>query len=187
METIKGNYLESVIKLFTYYKGLGEQTISVLSESQLLFQPNPESNSIGIIVNHLSGNMLSRWSDFLSSDGEKSFRNRDREFEQILTTQSQIIEAWDKGWECLLNTLNSLNSDDLAKIIYIRNEGHTVSEAINRQLGHYAYHIGQIVYLGRMCKGADWKSLSIPKGKSASYNKDKFSKTKSKKHFTDDV
>ncbi|GGF04177.1 Protein of unknown function [Chishuiella changwenlii] len=179
-------YLESVIKQFEYYKLLGEKTFSQLDDEDLFWKYNEDSNSISVIVNHLSGNMLSRWSDFLNSDGEKVWRKRDEEFENNIKTREVLMQKWNQGWNCLLETLYSLKESDLTKIIYIRNEGHTVIEAINRQLAHYPYHIGQIVFIGKMITNNNWKSLSIPKGNSQKYNDEKFSKEKKKRHFTDD-
>jgi len=180
------NYLASVQKQFRYAKLLGDQTFAQLQEQDFFWQFNPESNSIAIIVNHLCGNMQSRWTDFLYSDGEKEWRNRDREFEDIIKTSAQLVDSWERGWTYLFEALATLNEDNFDTPIYIRNQEHTVLEAINRQLGHYSYHVGQIVFIGRMIKGSDWKSLSIPKGGSAAYNADKFSKEKSKTHFTEE-
>lgn len=181
------NYLDSIKKQFLYYKQLGELTFDQLSEEELFWQPTFESNSIAIIVQHLVGNMLSRWTDFLTTDGEKDWRNRDQEFEPIIQTKSQLIEEWIKGWNCLFDALTQLHSvNDLEQIIYIRNQGHTVLEAINRQLAHYPYHIGQIVFIGKMIKNEKWKSLSIPKNQSSSYNQEKFLKDKSITHFTEE-
>lgn len=179
-------YLTGVIKQFEYYRLLGEKTFLQLNDDALFKQCNNESNSIAVIVNHLSGNMLSRWTDFLTSDGEKPWRKRDNEFEDEIKTRSDLIEYWDKGWKCVLDTLNSLTESDLEKTIYIRNQGHTVTDAINRQLAHYAYHIGQIVYIGKMYSNK-WDSLSIPKGKSNDFNTEKFAKPKHNEHFTDDT
>lgn len=178
-------YLEGVIKLFSYYKTLGEGTINQLSTQDLFWQYNESSNSIAIIIQHIAGNMLSRWSDFLNSDGEKPWRNRDAEFEIQILNKATLMKNWDEGWHYLLNTLKSLQPYDLEKIVYIRNEGHTVIDAINRQLAHYPYHIGQIVYIGKMLKDQQWQSLSIPKGNSAMYNAAKFNKDKQNIHFTD--
>ncbi len=164
---------------------LGEKTFSQLEDEQLFWQYNEESNSIAVIVKHLSGNMLSRWTDFLTTDGEKEWRDRDGEFENDLTSKQEMLDIWNKGWKVLLDTLNSLSESDLDKIIYIRNQGHTVLEAINRQLAHYPYHIGQIVFIGKMC-AQEWHSLSIPKGNSKDYNAQKFSQEKHKAHFTDE-
>ena len=180
---MKLDYLENVIEQFKYYKLLADNTFSQLTDEQLFWQFNQESNSIAIIVNHLSGNMLSRWTDFLNSDGEKDWRNRDSEFENKIQNRKELIIKWNEGWECLINSLKSLSEEDLTKIIYIRNEGHTVIEAINRQLTHYPYHVGQIVYLGKILCGSKWKSLSIPKGKTKEYNKSKFDKPKKKRNF----
>jgi hypothetical protein len=180
------DYLESVTKQFEYYKMLGEKTFLQLEDEKLFWKYNDDSNSIATIVKHLWGNMLSRWTDFLTSDGEKEFRNRDAEFENDIKSRDELLEKWNEGWNCLFNTIKSLASSDLEKIIYIRNQGHTVTEAINRQLAHYPYHIGQIVFLGKMLTDKGWVSLSIPKGDSQLYNQDKFSKAKQRAHFTEE-
>lgn len=179
-------YINGVIKQFEYYKMLGEKTFSQLKDQDLFWKYNEDSNSIAIIVNHLSGNMLSRWTDFLNSDGEKPWRNRDNEFEETIHDKESLLMAWNKGWNCLLDTLESLKHEDLSKIIFIRNEGHTIVEAINRQLAHYPYHIGQIVFIGKMVTNNNWLSLSIPKGNSQIYNDNKFLKAKEITHFTDE-
>lgn len=179
------NYLESVIKQFEYYKLLGEKTFAQVSDEKLFWQYNEDSNSIATIVKHLSGNMLSRWTDLLTTDGEKEWRNRDAEFENDITTKQEMIDKWNEGWKVFLETLKLLKEEDLTKIIYIRNQGHTVLEAINRQLAHYPYHVGQIVFIGKMCVN-NWNSLSIPKGNSNSYNAQKFAKPKERGHFTDE-
>lgn len=183
MET---NYLESVIRQMDYYRLLGEKTMEQVSDEQLFVLPNGASNSIAVIVQHLWGNMMSRWTDFLTSDGEKEWRNRDAEFETVLTTREAVVQRWNEGWECFLGTLRSLKEDDLQRTIYIRNQGHTVMEAINRQLAHYPYHIGQIVFLGKLFADENWQSLSIPKGNSSAYNAEKFAQPKHKAHFTDE-
>ena len=179
-------YLESVKKQFLYYKTLGEKAIDQLEPQQLFMSANEDSNSIAVIVNHLCGNMLSRWTDFLTSDGEKSWRNRDAEFENSITDKAALMQQWNKGWDCFFNTLNALQPNQLSDIIYIRNEGHTVLEAINRQLAHYPYHVGQIVFCAKLLKINGWNSLSIPKNKSNSYNTEKFAQEKSIKNFTDE-
>lgn len=153
----------------------------------MLWQSNEDANSISIIVKHMVGNMLSRWTNFLTEDGEKTWRNRDNEFVGSYQTKEEIIASWESGWHCLFSAINPLREEDLERIIYIRNGGHTVVEAINRQLAHYAYHVGQIVFLGKLIKGDEWQSLSIPKGESSKYNQEKFSQEKSKRHFTDDL
>ena len=157
-----------------------------LEPEQLFVSVNEDTNSIAVIVKHLSGNMISRWTDFLTTDGEKEWRNRDGEFEETINTKAELMEVWNRGWDCFFNTFNALTPDQLETIIYIRNEGHTVMEAINRQLAHYPYHVGQMVFYAKMLKKTEWNSLSIPKNKSNSYNADKFSKEKSIKNFTDD-
>ncbi|MEA9412117.1 DUF1572 family protein [Flavobacterium sp. PL02] len=179
-------YLESVKKQFLYYKTLGEKSIAQLEPEQLLVTTNEDTNSIATIVKHLSGNMLSRWTDFLTTDGEKEWRNRDEEFENDFQSKEEIMTAWEKGWKCLFDALNDLQANQLSDIIYIRNEGHTVIEAINRQLAHYPYHVGQIVFYAKQLKNSSWESLSIPRKESKNYNAGKFAKEKEIKNFTDD-
>lgn len=181
------DYLESVTKQFAYYKMLGEKTFAQVSDKDLFWQYNEESNSIATLVKHLWGNMLSRWTDFLTSDGEKEWRKRDAEFDNDIQNREELMDKWNEGWECLFNALKSLTVDDLTKEIYIRNQGHTVVEAINRQLAHYPYHIGQLVFIGKMICNEKWNSLSIPRGKSDAFNKDKFSQPAHRQHFTDEV
>ncbi|HEX3386209.1 MAG TPA: DUF1572 domain-containing protein [Mucilaginibacter sp.] len=184
---MKKDYLESAIKQFEYYKLLGEKAMAQMPDEKLFWQYNQDSNSVYIIVKHLWGNMLSRWTDFLTTDGEKDWRDRDAEFENDPQTRDQLMAKWNRGWECFLGALRSLQEDDLEKVIYIRNQGHTVMEAINRQLAHYPYHIGQIVYIAKMAADDGWKSLSIPKGNSRSFNAEKFAKPQSRQHFTDEI
>jgi hypothetical protein len=180
------DYLESIYKQFVYYKMLGEKTILQVPDEKLFWKFNEESNSISTIVKHLWGNMLSRWTDFLTTDGEKDWRNRDAEFNNEINDKTELMKKWNDGWQCLFNSLNSLSIDDLQKEVFIRNQGHTVTEAINRQLAHYSYHIGQIVFIGKMVRNDKWSSLSIPKGKSKEFNSDKFAEPKHKEHFTDE-
>lgn len=156
-------YLDSVIKRFNEYKALGEKTFEQLMDDDFFIQPNDDSNSISIIIQHLHGNMLSRWTNFLTEDGEKTWRLRDEEFEEQHYDRKQIIDKWNEGWKVFLDTLQSIHVEDLDKTIHIRNQPLTVIDAINRQLAHYSYHIGQIVYLGRWFRQSAWKSLSIPK------------------------
>lgn len=184
--TTQESFLTSAKKQFLYYKTLGEKAINQLEPEQLFFAANEDTNSISIIVKHLHGNMLSRWTDFLTSDGEKPNRNRDSEFEGDLKNKAELLQKWNEGWACLFNAINPLTEEQLSQIVYIRNEGQTVVEAINRQLCHYSYHVGQIVFYAKMLKKTEWESLSIPKNKSTDYNSDKFSKEKSIKNFTDD-
>ncbi|HMP92693.1 MAG TPA: DUF1572 family protein [Phnomibacter sp.] len=178
-------YLTSAIKQFEYYKMLGEKTFAQIPDEALFWQYNDNSNSIATIVKHLWGNMLSRWTDFLTSDGEKDWRNRDAEFENDIHTKQEVLHKWQEGWSLFLQVLKTLNPHDLERTIYIRNEGHTVLEAINRQLAHYPYHVGQIVFVGKMW-AQHWHSLSIPKGQSKSYNDKKFADPRQHKHFTDE-
>lgn len=182
---MKSSYLNSAIKQFEYYKSLGDKTFEQLNEKNIHWQFNEESNSIVIIVKHIVGNMLSRWTNFRTEDGEKEWRHRDTEFKNPYKTE--MLDAWEKGWKCLFEAITPLEENDLLEIIYIRNQGHTIVEAINRQLCHYSYHVGQIVSTAKMIKSEDWETLSIAKNKSSNYNQDKFSKEKSRKYFTDDV
>ncbi|WGH76665.1 DUF1572 family protein [Tenacibaculum tangerinum] len=181
------SYLTSAQKQFKYYKSLGDNTFKQLNEEQFFWQAGEESNSIAIITKHIAGNMLSRWTNFLSEDGEKDWRNRDDEFVNSFTTKEEVVAYWEQGWSRLFATIDTLTEADLEKIVYIRNHGHTVTEAINRQLCHYAYHIGQLVFLGKMLQNEKWTSLSIPKNASNQYNAEKFSKEKKRNHFTDDL
>ena len=180
------NYLESSRKQFEYYKLLGEKAISQLGDEDLLWQFNPESNSISIMVKHLVGNMLSRWTNFLTEDGEKPWRQRDEEFEASINNKTELLAQWEKGWSCLFTALESIDEAHFDQVVYIRNQGHSITEAIQRQLAHYAYHVGQIVYTARMIKGSEWKSLSIPKNASVAYNEEKFAQKKKRQHFSDE-
>lgn len=180
------DYLISIRKQFEYYKLLGNRTFDQLTEKDFFWKFNNESNSIAIIVNHLWGNMMSRWTNFLTSDGEKDSRNRDLEFENVISSKTEMLQKWEEGWTCLFTALESINNDNFDTVVYIRNQGHTITEAVNRQLAHYSMHVGQIVYIGRMIKGNEWTNLSIPKGKSTEFNKEKFAKEKHKAHFTDE-
>jgi len=164
------SFLNSYIKRITYYKNLGEQTFAQLDELDFHYQPNEESNSIAMIIQHIAGNMLSRFTNFLTEDGEKEWRKRDAEFEEQHLSKDALLELWQKGWDCYLGSVQSLTEDDLEKTITIRSEQHSVTDALNRQLAHYPYHVGQIVYLGRMIKSKAWKNLSIPKGQSQQFN-----------------
>jgi hypothetical protein len=180
-------HIASARKQFAYYKLLGEKTFAQLSYEELFHQHNADTNSVATIVKHLWGNMRSRWTDFLTSDGEKAWRDREAEFDNDVRTREAMVALWEEGWGCLFTALDGLTDDDLGRIIHIRNEGHTVLEAINRQLAHYPYHVGQIVHIGKLLRATDWKSLSIPRGGSAAFNADKFSKPKHRGHFTDGV
>ena len=158
-------YLDTAKSRFRYYKELGEKTFDQLNEEDFHYKPNEESNSIAIIIQHMSGNMLSRWTNFLTEDGEKEWRMRDDEFEVHQYSKQQLVDIWNKGWSCFFNAIGSLGENDLMKTIYIRNEPLFVIDAINRQLAHYPHHVGQILYIGKIIKGENWKNLSIEKRK----------------------
>ncbi len=181
------NYLESAQRQFKLYRHLGEKAMAQLSDEDLRWQPDAETNSIALIVKHLWGNMMSRWTDFLTTDGEKPWRKRDDEFEADDADRTEVIKRWNLGWDCLSKALNSITDEDLERIIFIRNDGHTILEAINRQIAHYSYHVGQIVFIARMRRGGSWESLSIPRNKSNDYNAGKFAQDKEQRSFTDDL
>lgn len=162
-------FLESAIKRLASYKELGDKTFEQLSENDFFYQPNEQSNSIAIIIQHMAGNMLSRWTDFLTTDGEKPWRSRDAEFNERLNYQ-QLLDIWEKGWSCCLQALEELTEDDLMKTIHIRGEALLAVDAINRQLAHYSCHVGQIIYIAKILKNENWQTLSIAKGKSAEFN-----------------
>lgn len=152
------------------YKDLGDTTIDRLDTAQLHYQVNSTVNSIAVIIAHMSGNMLSRWTNFLSEDGEKEWRQRDAEFENNTLDKAALIELWNKGWQCMFDTLGGLQEDDLLKTVFIRKEPLTAMDAINRQLAHYPYHVGQIVHIGKELLGNNWSSLSVPRGGSHQFN-----------------
>ena len=179
--------LKNTINVFEYYKSLGEKAMAQITDEALFQMPDEKSNSISVIVKHLHGNMLSRWTDFLTTDGEKEWRDRDSEFEETIETRDEVMKQWKEGWTCVFSALNTLQPEDFDKTVYIRNMGQTVLEAIMRQMAHYAYHIGQIVYLARLFNEGDWKSLTIPKGGSAAYNKEKNAPGKRIEHFTEET
>lgn len=160
------------IKRFAYYKMLGDRSFQQLSEEQIFWQFNEESNSIAVIVKHIAGNMLSRWTNFLTEDGEKSWRNRDEEFVNTFSTKVEVLRYWKAGWKCLFEALDQINDENWYATIYIRNEAHTVVDAVLRQLAHYPYHIGQMVYIAKMMKNEDWKTLSIARNRSEEFNSD---------------
>ncbi|MES1218922.1 MAG: DUF1572 family protein [Bacteroidota bacterium] len=182
MASLGKEYLDTVIRRVKYYKHLAEQAFDQLEEKDFHFQPSSESNSIAVIIQHVAGNMLSRWTNFLTEDGEKEWRHRDNEFNIHEYTKKQLIELWEQGWNCFINSLENLHEDDLLKTIYIRQEALTAIDAINRQLAHYPHHIGQILYVGKIIRNENWKSLSIPKGQSEVYNKTEPVKDPAKKY-----
>jgi hypothetical protein len=157
--------------VFRYYKRLGERAMTQCSDDALFTVLDAESNSIAIIVKHMAGNMRSRWTDFLTSDGEKPDRNRDTEFEAPPKTRTELMEMWERGWKLLFGALEPLSDADLTRTITIRTEPHSIMQAINRQIAHYSYHVGQIVYLARHFAGDKWQTLTIPKKKSADFNR----------------
>ncbi len=165
------SYLEDSIDVFNHYKKLGERAIAQCPDAALFTTLDPESNSIAIIVKHMAGNMRSRWTDFLTTDGEKPDRNRDTEFEDPPTTRSELMEMWERGWKYVFGALEPLSDANLTRTVTIRTEPHSVMQAINRQIAHYCYHVGQIVYLARHFAGDKWQTLSVPKKKSSEFNK----------------
>jgi uncharacterized damage-inducible protein DinB len=164
------SYLEDSLSLFREYKKLGEGAMAQVSDEQLLAALDPEMNSIAQIVKHMAGNMRSRWTDFLTSDGEKPDRNRDSEFEQPPATREAVMKMWEAGWSCIFTALEPLSDADLGRKVTIRGEAHSVMQAINRQIAHYSYHVGQIVFLAKHLQHVGWKSLSVPRGQSAQFN-----------------
>lgn len=168
METL--DFLQSSRKEFSYYRSLGERTFAQVPDEALFRIPAPGCNSIAVIVKHLHGNMRSRWTDFLTSDGEKAWRQRDAEFEGGFTTRQELLAHWNEGWDCLFRAIDPLVPEDLERIVHIRSEPHSVVQAISRQLAHLPYHVGQIVLLGKLFLGDDFQSLSIPKGGSQAFN-----------------
>jgi len=163
--TIATAFLESAIKTFLGYKALGEKTFAQLRDEDFYFIPNESSNSLALIIQHMHGNMMSRWTHFLLEDGEKAWRQRDEEFEPHSYPRAKLMELWEEGWSCTFAALNALKEEDLLKTIQIRGESITVIDAINRQLAHYPYHIGQIAYIGKMILDDQFISLTIPKKK----------------------
>lgn len=170
-------FLAAAKKEFSSQKNLGEKAMAQLAPEQFFLKHLEKSNSIAIIVQHMSGNMLSRWTNFLTTDGEKEWRQRDTEFEIILDTKEQVMDAWNRGWDCLMDALNSLNNHQLEDMVLIRAEPHTVTQAILRQLAHYSNHVGQIVILAKILKGEKFESLSIPHNESAAFNAKMFGKS----------
>ncbi len=163
------SYLEDSLSLFRYYKQLAERAVEQVTEEQLFAVLDPEMNSIAVVMKHMAGNMRSRWTDFLTSDGEKPDRNRDSEFEEPPSTREQLMSMWEAGWNRVFAALEPLSDEDMARTVRIRGEGHSVMQAINRQIAHYAYHVGQVVLLAKHFKGTAWRSLSVPRGQSARF------------------
>ncbi len=173
---MKVHYLNHIKKEFTRYRTLGDKTFAQLSEDDFHYRFSEEDNSIAVIDKHMAGNMRIRFTNFLIEDGEKPWRHRDTEFEPTLGTKAAVLEAWESGWNCVFEALDSLEPDQVMAEVKIRNEVHSVLQALNRQLAHYAYHTGQIVLLAKSIKGENWQSLSIPKGGSDAFNAQMFGK-----------
>lgn len=165
------SYLEDTLALFRYYKTLSERAMDQLTDEQLFATLDDETNSIGIIVKHMAGNMRSRWTDFLSTDGEKPDRDRDTEFAAPPATRQALLELWEQGWDRVFGALEPLSDDDLERTVTIRGEAHSVVQAINRQVAHYSYHMGQIVVLAKHFAHDRWQTLSVPRNRSAEFNK----------------
>jgi hypothetical protein len=165
------SYLEDSLTLFRYYKNLAERAMAQVTDEELLAVLDDEMNSIAVIVKHMAGNMRSRWTDFLTTDGEKPDRQRDTEFVDPPTTREALLAVWEEGWQCLLGTLEALSEQDLQRTVTIRGEAHSVLQAINRQVAHYSYHCGQIVFLAKHFKHDEWQSLSVPRRKSVEFNR----------------
>ena len=165
------SYLEDSLEIFRYYKKLAERAMAQVSDEQLFATLDAEANSIAIVVKHMAGNMRSRWTDFLSSDGEKATRDRDSEFVNPAPTRAALMAEWEDGWACVFSALEPLTDDDLDRTVTIRGEAHSVMQAINRQVAHYPHHMGQIVLLAKHFVGSHWQSLSVPRNQSADFNR----------------
>ena len=165
------SYVEDSIALFRFYKKMAEGAMEQVTDEQLFATLDDEMNSIAIIVKHMTGNMRSRWTDFLTSDGEKPDRNRDTEFVEPPATRQELLKRWNEGWDSVFHALDPLTDSDLERKVTIRGEPHSVMQAINRQIAHYAYHCGQIVFLAKHFKANEWKSLSVPRNRSAEFNR----------------
>lgn len=170
-EKIIINYLGDSLKSFRNYKKLAERAIEQVSDGEFFAAIDEEANSIAVVVKHIAGNLRSRWSDFLTTDGEKDFRDRDTEFEITFDTRESLMKFWEMGWQTLFDGIEPLTAEDFSRTVTIRGQSHTVIEAINRQLTHYAYHVGQIVLLAKHFRSTEWKTLSVPKNRSAEFNR----------------
>jgi hypothetical protein len=164
------SYVQDSLSLFRYYKKLAESAMEQVSDKQLFTALDEEMNSIAIVAKHMAGNMRSRWTDFLNTDGEKPDRNRDSEFVEPPASRDELMKTWDRSWNCVFSAVEPLSDADLERKVMIRNEPHSVMQAINRQIAHYAYHVGQIVFLAKHFKASQWKSLTVPKNKSGEFN-----------------
>lgn len=168
--TFMTDYVQDSLAVFHAYKSQAEKSMAQISDDEFFRQIDPESNSVAIIVKHMAGNMKSRWTDFLNSDGEKATRDRDGEFIEAGVSRADYMKQWDEGWQFVFHALEPLSNADLATKVEIRGEPHSVMQAINRQIAHYAYHVGQIVFLAKHFKASEWKSLTVPKNKSVDFN-----------------
>lgn len=177
--------LDGSLRLYKYYKMLTEKTIIQLTDEELHHAPSNGLNSVAVLMKHTSGNMISRWTNFRTEDGEKPWRNRDEEFNDDLESRKEMLEYWEEGWNILFDSLNSVGDDEINDIIYIRNEGHTILEAVERHLAHIAYHTGQIVMLAKWMRGESWETLTIPKGETERFNQQKFNKPKTRGFYKD--
>ena len=164
-DNVSAEYFRVIRVIFERYKSLGDKTFGQLEDKDFYYRTDEDSNSIAILIQHISGNLMSRFTDFLTTDGDKPNRNRDMEFEELMLPRSELLKKWEDGWQKLFITLNSLAEDDLMRIITIREEPHSVIEALDRAAAHYAYHVGQIILLAKQVKKSNWKTLSIPKKK----------------------
>jgi hypothetical protein len=170
-EAIVQNYFEDAVSSFKAYKKLADKAIAQLNDDEFFVTLDEEANSVAVVMKHMAGNMFSRWTNFLTSDGEKPDRNRDMEFViEASTTKADVLDYWERGWACVFAAIEPLTPEDFEKTVTIRGEKHTIVMALNRQMTHYAYHIGQIVFLAKHFRSAQWKSLSIPRNKSAEFN-----------------
>ena len=170
-ESVVQNYLDDARKAMRAYKKLAEKALAQTKDEEFFVTLDEESNSIAIVMKHMAGNMFSRWTDFLTTDGEKPNRNRDMEFViEPQTTKDDVLAYWERGWQCVFDALDPLHPEDCERTVTIRGEVHTIAEALNRQLMHYAYHIGQIVFLAKHFRSAQWTSLSVPRNRSAEFN-----------------
>jgi hypothetical protein len=170
-DTLGAHYIENALEEFRGMKALADKSAAQVSDEEFFRAIDPESNSIAVIMKHMSGNMRSRWTDFLDSDGEKPDRHRDTEFELETEDRRAIEERWEAGWRLVFDAIEPLKTEDLMRKVTIRREPHTIVEAVNRQLAHYGEHVGQIIFLAKHLKSSSWKTLSVPRGQSAAFNK----------------
>lgn len=167
-------YFALLEKQMHYYKDLGDRTLEQLDEEDLFWSFNAESNTIAVLIHHISGNMKSRWTEVLTTDGEKEWRDRDHEFDEVVVSKEQLLIDWEVGWQTLFDAMDALDEEDWGARVRVRNRESSLIESLNKELAHYAYHVGQIVFIGKMRKGAEWESLTIEKGKSAEFNQQEF-------------